>query len=232
MTAQTVLITGCNRGLGLEMARQYAEQGWTVHACARKPDKAEALKALATLHTNLTLHRLDVSRDRDIKALAETLKDEPLDLLINNAGVYGPKGISLSEIDRETWLDVLNINTISPLLVTRALLPNLRLGEGAKVAILSSKMGSQTDNSSGGSYIYRTGKSAVNAVGKSLAVDLQIDGISVVILHPGWAQTEMGGPAALISTEVSVKGMRQVIDQLDLASSGRFMAYDGKAIGW
>lgn len=232
MTANTVLITGCNRGLGLEMVRQYASHGWKVHACARSLDDAVELQALASAQPAVQLHTLDVTQDSDIEKLAESLAGEPLDLLINNAGVYGPKGLPMEALDRQTWLDVLNVNTVSPLMVTRALLPNLRAAGSARVAIVSSKMGSMDDNTSGGSYIYRSGKSAVNAVGKSLSVDLKDEGIAVVVLHPGWVLTDMGGPSALITAMQSVDGMRNVIDGLTLENSGRFVAFDGKAISW
>jgi len=232
MTANTVLITGCNRGLGLEMVRQYAGHGWKVHACARSLDDAVELQALASAQHSVQLHALDVTQDSDIEKLAESLAGESLDLLINNAGVYGPKGLPMESLDRQTWLDVLNVNTVSPLMVTRALLPNLRAAGSARVAIVSSKMGSMDDNTSGGSYIYRSGKSAVNAVGKSLSVDLKDEGIAVVVLHPGWVLTDMGGPSALITAMQSVDGMRKVIDGLTLENSGRFVAFDGKAINW
>ncbi|MCV6590399.1 MAG: SDR family oxidoreductase [Marinobacterium sp.] len=232
MTKKVVLITGSSRGLGLELTRQYAEAGWYVHACARRLSKAVKLKALAQLHENISLHELDITSDRQIRALAGCLQGQAIDLLINNAGVYGPKGLAMDEIDRETWLNVLNVNTVSPLLVSLALLPNLRAGQLKKLVIISSKMGSQADNSSGGSYIYRSGKSAVNAVGKSLSVDLQPDGIAVAVLHPGWVQTDMGGPAALIKADKSVTGMCKVIDQLTLENSGRFVAFDGVELPW
>jgi len=228
----TVLITGCNRGLGLEMARQYAHEGWQVHACARDLDSAIELKALAQNQTSITLHQLDVADDNQISALASQLSGTAIDLLINNAGVYGPKGLSLDQLDRQTWLDVLNINTVSPLMVVRAFLPNLRNGAMKKVAILSSKMGSLEDNTSGGSHIYRSGKAAVNQVVKSLSIDLAGEGIQTVALHPGWVLTDMGGPNALITANQSVGGMRRVIERLNDATNGKFIAYDGQIIPW
>ena len=232
MTKRTVLITGCNRGLGLEMARQYAADGWQVHACCRHPAQAEDLQALAAQTPAIKLHTLDISDDRQITALAQALDGTAIDLLINNAGVYGPKGLTLAELDRQTWQLVLDINTISPVLLTRAFLPHLLAGEGKKIAFLSSKMGSLDDNTSGGSYLYRSGKSALNQMAKSLSIDLAEEGIAVVALHPGWVLTDMGGPNALITAQQSVAGMRQVIDQLNADTSGSFIAFDGQLIGW
>lgn len=232
MTERTVLITGCNRGLGLEMARQYAADGWQVHACCRAPAQAGQLQTLAIEFPAIRLHTLDISDDSQITALAQALAGTTIDLLINNAGVYGPKGLALAELDRKTWQQVLDINTISPVLLTRAFLPHLLAGKGKKIAFLSSKMGSLDDNTSGGSYLYRSGKSALNQMVKSLSIDLAGEGVQVVALHPGWVLTDMGGPNALITAQQSVAGMRQVIDQLNAESSGDFVAFDGQPIGW
>jgi len=214
------------------MARQYAADGWQVHACCRHPAQAEDLQALAAQTPAIKLHTLDISDDRQITALAQALDGTAIDLLINNAGVYGPKGLALAELDRQTWQLVLDINTISPVLLTRAFLPHLLAGEGKKIAFLSSKMGSLDDNTSGGSYLYRSGKSALNQMAKSLSIDLAEEGIAVVALHPGWVLTDMGGPNALITAQQSVAGMRQVIDQLNADTSGSFIAFDGQLIGW
>ncbi|GAA3944871.1 SDR family oxidoreductase [Allohahella marinimesophila] len=228
----TVLITGANRGIGLEFVKQYLDEGDTVLACCRDPGSADELSALAGQFDALSLHRLDVSQADQIDELAATLDGTGLDVLINNAGIYGPKGLSFDEINEQDWLDVFTVNSIAPFMVTRALLPHLKKGGVKKIAVLSSKMGSVADNDSGGSYLYRSSKSAINQVVKSLSHDLKDSGMRVVALHPGWVQTSMGGPQALITTQQSVTGLRKVISDLDDERSGGFFAYDGAVVPW
>jgi NAD(P)-dependent dehydrogenase (short-subunit alcohol dehydrogenase family) len=226
----TVLITGTNRGIGLEFTKQYAEAGWNVIACCRNPESADKLNALAAQHGNITIYPLDVSHFRQIDTLAEQLSNTAIDVLINNAGVYPSGGLSDAKI--EEWLKGFKINSIAPLKVATAFTPHLAKSKLKKLATLSSKMGSIDDNTSGGSYMYRTSKTAVNMVMKSLSIDLEPSGIAVVTLHPGWVETDMGGPNALIDTKTSVTGLRKVIDQLNLTNTGKFIAYDGKEIAW
>ena len=228
----TVLITGANRGIGLEFVKQYLHEGVTVHACCRDPASAEELSALEQKHDSLSVHELDVTKADQIQALADSLGDTALDVLINNAGIYGPKSISFAEIEEAEWLEVFSVNAIAPFMVTRALLPQLKKGKLKKTAVISSKMGSVEENSSGGSYLYRSSKSAVNQVVKSLSHDLKDSGLRVVALHPGWVQTDMGGPQALIPPEQSVSGLRKVIDDLDDERSGSFFAYDDAVVPW
>ena len=224
----TVLITGANRGLGLEFARQYLADGWSVIACCRNPDKATALQAL---DSNMTCLALDVTEKAEVAALAAYLDGTPLDLLINNAGIYGPKTCNLGDVDMETWAAVMETNLYAPFRISRALLNNVAMAKGT-IATLSSKMGSIADNGSGGSYIYRSSKAAVNAVMKSLAIDVADLGVPVVTLHPGWVRTDMGGPRGLIDADESVVGMRAVIDATTVDTTGRFMTFDGKEIPW
>jgi NAD(P)-dependent dehydrogenase (short-subunit alcohol dehydrogenase family) len=226
----TVLITGTNRGIGLAFTKQYAEAGWRVLACCRAPDSASALNALAAKHNNIEVFTLDVAHFAQIDALAQQLNNVAIDVLINNAGVY-PSG-DLSDVDVERWLDGFKVNTIAPLKMAKTFAPHIAKSELKKVATLSSKMGSIDDNTSGGSYMYRSTKTAINMVMKSLSVDLAPAGIAVVTLHPGWVETDMGGPNALINTETSVAGLRKVIDNLSLSNTGKFIAYDGKQIAW
>ena len=226
----TTLITGTNRGIGLEFTKQYAEAGWNVLACCRHPESADKLNALAAQHSNITIYPLDVANFRQVDALAEQLNNVTIDVLINNAGVYPSDGLSDKEI--EDWLNGFKINSIAPLKMATAFTPHIAKSELKKLATLSSKMGSIDDNTSGGSYMYRTTKTAVNMVMKSLSIDLEPSGIAVVTLHPGWVETDMGGSNALINAETSVKGLRKVIDKLSLANTGKFIAYDGKQIAW
>lgn len=226
----TVLITGANRGLGLEFTKQYAVDGWHVLACCRDPISASELNALVKTHSNIQVHQLDLANFDQIESLAAALKNVAIDLLINNAGIY-PES-TVDDLDAEAWLTGFKINSIAPLKVAQAFTPHVAKSQLKKIATLSSKMGSIDDNTSGGSYMYRSTKTAVNMVMKSLSIDLQPKGIAVITLHPGWVQTDMGGANALINTQTSIAGLRKVIGNLSLNNTGRFVAYDGQAIGW
>lgn len=229
-TTYQVLITGANRGIGLEFARQYAEAGWKVIACCRDLRQATGLQELVNTYPDIKAYALDVADFVAIEALASELKDVKIDVLINNAGVYPHSDIN--HADAESWLHAFKVNSIAPFKMATAFMPHIAASRLKKLVTLSSKMGSLDDNTSGGSYIYRTSKVAANMVMKSLAIDLKAHGISVAALHPGWVQTEMGGPDALIDTRASVSGLRNVIEHLNLDNTGQFIAYDGKVINW
>jgi NAD(P)-dependent dehydrogenase (short-subunit alcohol dehydrogenase family) len=230
MSAHQVLITGANRGLGLEFTQQYAADGCNVLACCRHPQSALALQALAAAHSNIKVHALDVVDFAQIDALAMQLKDESIDVLINNAGVYPSS--SFGDTNYDDWANGFKVNSMAPLKMAEAFVQHVTRSQLKKIATLSSKMGSIDDNTSGKSYSYRSSKCAVNMVMKSISIDLKPYGISVVTLHPGWVQTDMGGSNALINAKTSVSGLRQVIESLSLESTGRFVAYDGKEIPW
>lgn len=227
----TVLVTGANRGLGLEFVRQYAAEGWTVHACCRVPAKATALKAIKGA---VTIHALDVADRASVKALAKAIGAAPIDVLINNAGTYGGERDTqvFGKIDDGGWDTALRTNALGPLLVTEALIDNVAKGSNKIVACVTSKMGSMTDNTSGGAYIYRASKAALNAIVVSLARDLKGRGVTVLAFHPGWVQTDMGGRGAPIAPEPSIAGMRKVIAGAKATDSGRFLNYDGSPIPW
>ncbi|MBU3735988.1 MAG: SDR family oxidoreductase [Methylobacterium sp.] len=229
----TTLITGANRGIGLEFTRQYAAAGWQVHATCRHPDQAHALQALAGKYPAIRMHPLDVADFDRIDSLARELQNESIDLLLNNAGIYpsGSRG-RLGATDEAEWAQAFRVNSMAPLRMCEAFLTHVARSPLKKIALITSKMGSIDDNTSGGAYIYRTSKAALNMVARSLAIDLAPQGISVALLHPGWVRTDMGGPDAWISAEQSVTGMRQLIDRLDLERSGKFFAYDGQPIPW
>lgn len=229
---KTVLVTGTNRGLGLEFVKQYLEAGNRVIATAREPRQCAPLQALLEQYPKqLTLHALDVTSAESRKAFSKAVGDRAIHLLINNAGVHGGWG-QLGKLDEAEWLKCLHINTIAPIKLVEELRANLVNAEQATVALLSSKMGSISDNTSGGSYIYRSSKAALNAAAKSLAVDLAGEKIKVVMLHPGWVRTDMGGPNALIDAPTSISGMRRVLANLTWERSGQFIAYDGTVIPW
>lgn len=230
MNTHQVLITGANRGIGLEFAKQYAADGWSVLACCREPQTARELQALASAHNNVRVFALDIANFAQIDALALQLKDEAIDVLINNAGVYPHS--TFGDTNYDDWAEAFKINAMASLKMAEAFVQHITRGRLKKIATLTSKMGSIDDNTSGESYIYRTSKTALNMVMKSLSIDLKPYGISVVTLHPGWVQTNMGGPNALITTQTSVAGMREVIEDLNLNNTGRFIAYDGQEIAW
>lgn len=232
---KTIFISGANRGIGLEFTRQYLAAGAKVIATARNPLAAEDLQQLLAKYSDqLQLVSLDISDEMQVSGLKAMLKDVPIDLLISNAGYYGPKdhNSQFASVDVAEWQKTLDINCISQLKLIESLHANLLIGQDKKIAVLSSKMGSIDDNTSGGSYIYRSSKAALNAVCKSLAIDLKAQKIKLVILHPGWVQTDMGGQNALITPTQSVTGMRKVIQSLNLKNSGQFLSYDNQSIPW
>ena len=230
----TVLITGANRGIGLEFVRQYAADGWRVFACCRNPEAAQALNDVAARHVDqVTVHPLDVVNHKHIEQLSQILADEAIDVLLNNAGVYPPQqGDAFGKTDYDAWAYAFEVNAMAPLKMAEAFIRQVARSRRKMIITLTSKMGSLADNRGGGSYIYRSSKSAVNNVMKSLSIDLNPQQIIAVLLHPGWVRTDMGGPNGLISPEQSVTGMRQVIDKLRLQDSGQFYAYDGQIVPW
>ena len=231
---KTLLITGANRGIGLEFCNQYAAAGDRVLACCREPGKADALNKLAARHPGLIeLHALDVTDHAQIEQLASTLADEAIDLLINNAGVYpAADKRGFGHTDYAEWMAAFNINAMAPLKMAEAFVRQIARSQLKLIVTLTSKMGSMEDNTSGGSYLYRSSKAAANMVVKSLAVDLKEKGITSVAFNPGWVKTDMGGPNAMIPVEQSVTDMRKVIAGLTLADTGKFIDRDGRAIPW
>ncbi len=230
---QTVLITGANRGLGLEFSRQYAQAGWQVIAACRNPNQAEALSELARQYPLIKIEALDVADLSQIDALAAKLSDHKIDVLLNNAGVYGDKsGHGFGQLDYQSWANTLAINVLAPVKLAEAFLPNLQRADQPLIVALSCLMGSISDNTSGGSILYRSSKAGLNAALKSLSIDLRPSAVGVLILHPGWVRTDMGGPNGLIDVEESVSGMRTVIDHFKLTETGRFFKYDGVALPW
>jgi NAD(P)-dependent dehydrogenase (short-subunit alcohol dehydrogenase family) len=229
----TTLITGANRGLGLEFVRQYAAAGWRVFACCRTPDEAAALKALAgPAGGRVSLHALDVADRGQIDRLGAELRGQPIDLLLNNAGVYGPPKMRLGEIDYAKWLEVLEVNTLAPVRMAEVFLDNVAGSEKKVIACVSSEMGSIARNEGGRHYLYRSSKAALNMAVKSLAIDLKGRGIIAVTVSPGWVQTDMGGADAPLRPEESIAGMIRVFARLRPDDSGKFLSYDGSEIPW
>ena len=227
-----ILITGSNRGIGLELVTQYAEANWRVFACCRSPEESTALQVLANSNDNISIHLLDVTEPQQILDLAHKLKDIPIDILFNNAGIYGPYDANFGNTNQQQWLECFNINTISPMKVTEAFVTHVANSQLKTIATMSSKMGSMADNGSGGSYLYRSSKAALNAVMTSAAIDLKPRDIKVAIMHPGWVKTDMGGPNAEISTSECVQQLKKILSELTLEKSGSFFEIDGSIIPW
>ena len=225
----TVFITGANRGLGFEFAKQYAADGWRVIAACRDPAKAEALSAV---EGDVQVETMDVDDDASVASLSDKLKDEAIDLLINNAGIYGPKHLSAEDMDYEAWGRVLRTNTMSPFRVTMAFLQQVRNSDQKIIATLSSKMGSLNENQDGGEYIYRSSKAALNAALKGLSYDLADAGIRIMLMHPGWASTDMGGPSAPLLPADGVAGLRKVLAGIKDGETGVFYDYKGAELAW
>jgi NAD(P)-dependent dehydrogenase (short-subunit alcohol dehydrogenase family) len=221
----TILITGANRGIGLELAKQYAAAGDTVIRTMRGHDKAEG--------TVGEIQPLDVTSDTSAEELAGLLKGRPIDLLINNAGVMGPEPAHQTgeNMDFPGFLATLDANVLGPLRVTQALLPNLRAAKDSKVAVISSRMG-QISTTQSGFVAYRASKAAVNMVFKCLSVDLAGEGIAVAMLHPGWVRTDMGGAGADLDPSESAAGIRKVLAELDMSATGRFVTWSGAVLDW
>jgi len=222
------LITGANRGLGLEFTKQLLASGHKVIACTRSFDDAEELKSLES--DKCILKKLDVTSNEEIANLVNDISDEVVDVLINNAGIYNIGSNNFSELKVEDLISVMQVNTFAPLKLTKALLPILKKSPSPKVIHITSKMGSMTDNTSGGSYSYRLSKAALNAWNKSFSIDHP--GIMTLVLHPGWVRTRMGGPNGLIDAKESVSGMLKVINETPLEKSGGFYDYAGNEVPW
>ncbi|TGV10264.1 SDR family oxidoreductase [Mesorhizobium sp. M8A.F.Ca.ET.173.01.1.1] len=224
---RTVLITGAGRGLGRELARQYAQQGWQVIACGRaRPAQA--------FEGRIEFHSLDVADPASILDLAAHLGGRPLDVLVNNAAIRsGNPG--LHGFAPDEFLEVMRTNTLGPLLLARALRPNLAAARMGIIANIGSRAGSMTEgliDDYDDDYAYRCSKAALNMACAQLAQDLQVDGITVLSLHPGWVKTDMGGDQAVLAVEDSARGLRTIIDNATLAASGSFQTFDGTHIGW
>jgi len=225
----TVFITGANRGLGLEYARQYADAGWRVVATARSPEKAEALRALGP---RVTIHHLDVADLAAVAALGRELAAETVDVLIANAGVFEAREMTAATVPASAtaWERTFRVNAMAPLALAGAFHAQVARSEQRKMIAMTSRLGSMGANSDGGLYAYRSAKAALNAVWRSFALDHS--DVIAVLLHPGWVRTDMGGAGALLDPEASVAGLRRVIANLGPSDSGRFYNYDSSPIPW
>ena len=225
-------ITGTNRGLGLEFVSQLAKRGETVFATCRDLENASQLVDLSNNYKNVHLIEMDVAENSSMEQGLQRIQDEVIDVVINNAGIYGPRNVNFGGLNGDDWSNVFQTNVIAPLLLTQLIIEKVRNSSVKKLIFLTSKMGSIEDNQGGGAYIYRSSKSALNAAVKSVSIDLRSQGFIAAMLHPGWVRTDMGGPKGLIDTQTSVRGMVSVIDTLTAEQSGKFLNYDGQVIPW
>ena len=230
----SVLITGSNRGLGLEWVRQYAAEGWRVYATCRHPSGAQELQKLATREKNIRLYRLDVTKPEEVNALAVDLMKESIDVLVNNAGIYLEKfkNVGLSRLQYQNWEYSFRVNTLGAVRVTEALEEHVARSEKRLVVVISTHMASIADIASPGAYYYRSTKAALNAAMQGLAHELKPKGVAVLLLHPGWVRTRMGGEETALLPPESVRGMRTVVEHFSLEDSGRFFRYDGIEMPW
>ena len=230
LVTMRIVITGANRGIGLELVRQCLGRGDSVIASARDPRGASELQSLAGSSPELTVLACDVGDDESVRAFAANVTGA-IDALINNAGVMGAM-TSLEDLDSGDALKTYSINALGPLRVTGALLPQLRQGKGKKVLHVTSGMGSIGDNTSGGAYGYRMSKAGLNMGSRSMAADLRSDGISVAVINPGWVKTDMGGSGAPIDVTTSAAGILAQLDALSSKNSGEFLDHAGKRWQW
>lgn len=228
----TVLITGANRGLGLEFVRQYSNKGWTVLAACRSPEKATELKEMSEQKGSIELIQLDVTNESDINQLGDALKGRPIDHLMLNAGVLGDDCATLGQMTQESWLEVLSVNTVAPALLIQALSDNVAESEHKTIVGISTRVASLSDNSSGNMYSYRASKVALNQILVSAAKNLEAQGVKTLAIHPGWIQTDMGGDNATFTAEESALGIISVAESLTLEQSGTFRVFDGSTIEW
>lgn len=230
--AETILITGASRGLGLEFTRQFAEEGWHVIATCRNPHNAVILKSLQQENKKIDIYPLDVVDDNAITVLAEHLRSRPIDILLNNAGIIGPSGAHFGHVETNSWQYVFSVNTIAPLMMAQAFISHLLQGKKKIIACMSSTMASFAENTEGGRYPYRTSKVALNMIVKSMSIDLKEKNVISVALSPGWTSTDMGGEEAPMTPALSVSYLKKLMTNLTLKHSGKFLSFDGQELPW
>jgi len=230
---RSILVTGANKGIGLELVRHFAQDNWQVFACCRTLEQEDSLHKLAEKDSHkISIYQLDVTKRDQIAKLAESLKEESIDILFNNAGIFGPGKQEFGDSEPYGWLETFHVNTIAPMLISEALVEMVARSQTRIIATMGSIMGSITENSSGNHYAYRTSKTATHMLMKGLAVDLAERGITTVSLHPGWVQTDMGGADATLTADVSAQGLKKVLLELDIEDSGCLFDYSGDKRAW
>ena len=222
----TIMITGASRGLGLEFARQFYSEECRVIATCRNPKKAKELNAIG----DIDVHSLDVTDDKSVANLADKLRGENIDILINNAGVIGQRD-GFGRLDYDIWAETMDTNVFGPMRVAEAFRDNVMNSEKKQMIFITSRMGSITE-AVPNAYVYRSSKAALNMAVKCLSVELEQQGLIAVLFHPGHVQTDMGGQAAPVTPQKSIEGMKNQIVALTHDDNGRFLSYDGHQIPW
>lgn len=229
----TILVTGANRGIGLELVKQYAKTGCIVLACCRYPDSAAALQDLSHTYQSIHIYQLDISDDHQIKQLASQLKNTTIDILFNNAGIAGQDN-AFGDITQDDLMETFKVNTVGPVLLTQALINQVERGKRKLIVNTSSQLGSIELNQdvSWFWFSYRLSKSALNAATRTLANQLKSKGIIVISMDPGWVKTDMGGKNAPTTTEECVKGIMSALEGVSLSDTGMFVGRDGLYVPW
>jgi len=222
----TIMITGASRGLGLEFARQFYSEECRVIATCRNPKKANELNSIG----DIDVHSLDVTDDKSVANLADKLRGENIDILINNAGVIGQRD-GFGRLDYDIWAETMDTNVFGPMRVAEAFRDNVMNSEKKQMIFITSRMGSITE-AVPNAYVYRSSKAALNMAVKCLSVELEQQGLIAVLFHPGHVQTDMGGQAAPVTPQKSIEGMKNQIVALTRDDNGRFLSYDGRQIPW
>lgn len=227
-----IVVTGASRGIGLGLVKYFAAYAQhEVIATCRDPDGADVLTAFAGQNPNVRVCQLDVADTASVASFKQVIGDLAIDVLINNAGMYGPNA-PLLPVDIEQWHQVFHLNCVAPVYLTQQLMANLLASQQKKVVSISSDMGSIASNQGGGAYLYRSSKAALNAAMRSLALDTHKLGLTVLLFHPGHVKTDMGGKNAKIDIQDSTAGLGQQIRQASLADSGSFRDWQGNVLFW
>ncbi|OUR76961.1 hypothetical protein A9Q83_12080 [Alphaproteobacteria bacterium 46_93_T64] len=229
---KTILITGANRGIGLELVRTYLGMGdHAIIACCRSPEKALDLQTLRdSSGGKITIEQLNVADEKSVQNLTTALAGQTIDILLNNAGIMGGRESAIN-VDFGQWMEAFKVNTMAPVRLVHAVLENLKMSDDAKIMTISSQMGALSLNSNGAA-AYRSTKAALNKVMQVLALDLSTMGITVAVIHPGWVQTDMGGTAAEITATESAAGIASVISKMTPAETGSFYKWNGEGHAW
>jgi len=222
-----ILIIGANRGLGLEFAKQYSNDNHNVLATTRSKNDSMELNSIK----NIKVFELDLNSDESLDNFVQDISSQKIDILIHNAGIFRDEQLE-EDLDINAWMNEMRINAVVPIILARKLKSNIQMSSDKKIIFISSQMGSIDDNYSGRFYFYRSSKSALNSAAKSLSIDWKEDGISILILHPGWVKTDMGGDNAKLEIPDSISQMIKVIQDLNLTNSGSFVNYAGNKLEW